>query len=115
MRTESITATPIDGGITRAAVVGVNEARRTGRERLTGITAPEELRLEHLALVTTLGDLVAAVDAFLADTAILDATAFATAASAASDLDVLVGRVSAACAALDARMVALGLTGRVQC
>jgi hypothetical protein len=115
MRSDSIAATPRGGVITRDGVIGVNESRRSAASALDEIDAPDDLRLEHLAVVAALDDLVAAVDRFLERTSALDDGAFATAVAEESGLEALAQTVGRACATLDGRISDLGYEADIRC
>lgn len=115
MRTESIAATPRAGEITRDGVIGVNEARRRAAAALEALEPPDEARPEHLALSSSLTQLVEAVDVFLASTGDLDTEGFADAVATAGDLQSLSQAVGRACQVMSNRAIDLGVEADIRC
>lgn len=115
MRRESIVAMPEPGNPTPGGVTGVIAARQSAVEALQNIVPPPDMLLEHTALVFTLSELVAASEAVLDASTGSSTDEFATTMRAATDLDLLAERVTAACNALATRAAELGHTGDVRC
>jgi len=115
MRRESIVAMPEPGNPTPDGVAGVIAARRSAVDALQNIVPPPDMLLEHTALAFSLSELVSASEAVLDANSGSNTGEFAAAMQAATELDLLAERVTAACNALAARATELGHTGDVRC
>ncbi|HSM01474.1 MAG TPA: hypothetical protein VK960_03395 [Acidimicrobiia bacterium] len=112
---ESAIALPPGTTPTREGVAGVVAARRHALTDLASLDPPAEMAAEHLALVTVVGDLVTAAEAFLTETASLSRTEFLEALSASAQIDVLAARVAEACDVMRVRARTLGHVVSLEC
>lgn len=112
---ESAIALPPGSPPTHEGVAGVVVARRNALAALEELAPPKELDAEHRVLVTVLGDLVTAAEAFVEQTASLDPDEFLQALAASTDIDLLAGRVADACDAMRARARTLGHVVTLEC
>jgi hypothetical protein len=76
---------------------------------------PEELGVEHDALVITMRALSEETSRFIADTAGLDADAFADALASTGELTLLAESVGRACRALQEKASSMGHTADLRC
>lgn len=112
---ESATAIPPGSPPTREGVAGVVVARRNALTSLEALDPPDELYPEHQALITVMGDLVTAAEAFVDQTASLGPEEFLQALDASTDIDILAGRVADACDAVRGRARVLGHVVTLEC
>lgn len=84
-------------------IVGVVAARRTAFDAISALTPPEEMAPEHLALTTAMEGFVTASEAFVGETANLNAVEFDAVLEASTDIDALADVVGAACTAWERR------------
>ncbi|HLE39814.1 MAG TPA: hypothetical protein VJA44_09230 [Acidimicrobiia bacterium] len=115
MTRDSFAALPPGAAPTREQIEGVVAARQTALDAIARLSAPDEMRPEHLALTTTMAGFVAATEGFLAETAGLDPGEFLAALEASSELDALADTVSAACTAWERRAGELGHATELGC
>jgi len=112
---ESASALPSGSPPTHEGVAGVVQAQRNALTAIEGLEPPDELVAEHLALMTVLGDFVAATEKFVAETASLEPDDFLRSLEASTDIDVLAGRVAEACDAMRVRARVLGHVADLEC
>ena len=115
MTRDAFAALPPGAAPTHQQVTAVVAVRRHALEEITALTAPDEMEPEHLALIHTMGEFVAAGEAFVAETADLDANAFVTALEESTAIDALADLVNAACAAWESRAADLGQAVELGC
>lgn len=115
MTRDSFEALPPGAAPTHEQVAEVVDARRTALAAIEALAPPDELEPEHLVLIVAFEELVAAGDAFLADTAGLAPVSFGEALLASNDIDTLAERVTSACDAVRRQAAGLGYVVSLAC
>jgi len=108
MTNDSVATLPQGKAPTHLLVAAIIGLRSTALDEIENLEPTDETRPEHTALVTTLGSLVDAGNAFLDQTAALDQAAFVEALTTSTDIDALADDVHAACVAMERLATALG-------
>ncbi|MEX0826952.1 MAG: hypothetical protein WD184_09420 [Acidimicrobiia bacterium] len=115
MTRASFEALPPGAAPTHEQVVEVVDARRTALAAIAALAPPDELEPEHLVLIAALKELVAAGEAFLAETAGLTPESFSEALLASNGIDALAERVTSACDAVRRQAEGLGYIVSLAC
>jgi hypothetical protein len=115
MTRDTFEALPPGAAPTHEQVVEVVDARRRALAAIRDLAPPGDIEPEHLVVISALEDLVAAGDAFLAETATMTPDGFLEALNASVEIDVLADRVTSACDAVRVRAESLGYIVSLAC